>query len=290
LKQLSGVIVPILTPFNADGSFDAAHMNDLLDRLIEAGVDALFVAGTTGEVFALASDLRVAAIEHVCAHVAGRVPVVTGIGATCLEDILHFAEVTADAGGNYMALQPPPYFPMSEEEVYKFYKTVLDVVEVPVLLYNIPSFTSNNLTAEIVARLVGHEKVVGLKDSTGDLKYFEQVMRTCHRDGFGVYMGEESYIAEAYRSGAEGIVPSLGNLYPELFVRITQAAARRDWATVDQLQLEINAINARLKGGSWVERIRWMKAQLEAEGVCQGYVATLFTNPAGETQATSIVN
>lgn len=282
MNELQGVIVPLITPLNADGSLNETNMQDLLEKMIAAGVQGVFVAGTTGEVLALSTQVRAAAIQCVCAAARGRIQVVTGIGDSCMENILHFAEISREGGADYLALQPPPYFPMAEAEVGEFYEYILDSVTTPVLLYNIPSFTKNDLTANLVHALSEHPRVAGLKDSTGDAKYFDDVMAQPHKPGFTVLLGDEVRMYDGYRGGAKGIVPSIGNLYPELCVKLDAAGRAGNWAETTLLQAEVNKIIAPLRAGSWMRMIAWLKSQLEQEGICQSHMAGLFAKPMRE--------
>jgi 4-hydroxy-tetrahydrodipicolinate synthase len=284
-KAIQGVIVPAVTPLLDGGGLDRSGLYRLVDRLASAGVHGAMVAGTTGEALALSREVRSDLIRESAAALreAGMVSV-AGIGGSCLEDILHFARVASDSGVSFLSLHPPPYFPVAGDALEGVYRAVLEEADVPLLLYTIPSFAGNVLPVELAERLAREPMVAGLKDSTGDLAYFREVLARCGGPGFSLLMGSESLMVQGYEAGGDGMVPSIGNLHPALCMALHERAVAGDHEGAMEIQEQLNAIvRPVLQAGSWIGMIRWMKAALAAEGIGGGALAPLFmARPAAQ--------
>ncbi|MCL5269329.1 MAG: dihydrodipicolinate synthase family protein [bacterium] len=280
MHPLEGIVVPMLTPLTAGGRLDRKGLDRLTDRLLQAGVHGLFIAGTTGEYLALPAAVRIAAFRGVAGAARGKAAILAGIGAGCLEDTLRYAEAATAAGVDAVVLPPPPYFPMNEAELTACLDKIIGRIALPVVLYNIPSCAGKTLTIETVARLAGrHRNVIGLKDSGGDLVYFRGAMDRCRGPRFKISMGWEPLMAKALLMGGDGAVPGFGNLDPRVCLALYEAARRGDEAGAQAAQREIMALHERAHaeaGDSWLGRIRWLKSRLHREGVCQPHMAQLF--------------
>jgi len=277
MLDLGGVIVPLITPFRADGTLDTRGVSRLVDRLLKCGVDGLFVAGTTGEFLALPAQMRTEAVKCVAAAASNQVPVVAGIGANCLEDVLRYGEEAERAGAHYVAVVLPSFFPLSDEDAHGFLTQVVERTPLPLVLYDHPSFAGNQISLEVVGSFSSDKRVVGIKDSSGDLARFKDLIRLFQSPEFKVYLGDELLMAQGLREGADGVVPSLGNIHPNLFVLLYRAAREGDWKSAEKVQEEITCIVKPLRDeGNWVAMIRSLKRQLKEEGICQDYMSSLF--------------
>jgi len=277
MKSLSGVMVPIVTPLTRAGSLDGGGVERLVERVVSGGAHTVLAAGTTGEYLALRREVRVELFSRVVEAVAGRVPVVAGIGANCLEDIIYYAEAARKAGISFVSLQPPSYFPMDDRMVAELYRAVADAVPLPVMLYNIPQFSGNAVGPAVVASLSGDGRFIGIKDSGGDLEYFRRILEARARDTFSVFMGDESLMYQGLKSGADGVVPSAGNVYTALCVQCYGEASSGDWEGARRTQRRLLAETARYNPGrTWYGVVSGLKKMLAAEGVCEEYTAMVF--------------
>lgn len=278
MVELAGVIVPLVTPLNEDGSLDEEGLENLLDRLLSNGVHGVFIGGTTGEFLALPTKIRYQLFSCTVREIGNNAVTVAGIGSTCMEEVLKYADEAAKAGANCVSLVPPSFFPMSEDQVYSFYSSVVEKTPLPLVLYNHPDFARNRITVNVVNAFVSDERVIGIKDSSGDLDYFDEILRLSRGTDFRVLMGNESLMAEGIRRGAHGCVPSLGNLYPRLFVDCYNAALEGNWATAASLQEDIIRLLAPIaKNGQWTDMLRRLKAKLAEQGICQSHMARTFS-------------
>jgi len=270
-------MIPMVTPLTRTGSLDGRGVERLVERIIAGGAHAVLAAGTTGEYLALQREVRVELFSRVVDAVGGHVPVVAGIGANCLEDIIYYAETAKKAGASCVSLQPPSYFPMDDCMLIELYRAVADAVPLPVMLYNIPQFSGNAVSPAVVSSLSEDDRFAGLKDSSGDLEYFRRILDARARDTFSVFMGDESLMFQGLKCGADGVVPSAGNVFAGLCVQCYREALSGDWESARQTQRRLLAETARYNPGrTWYGVVSGLKRMLAAEGICEEYMAMIF--------------
>ncbi|MXV63050.1 4-hydroxy-tetrahydrodipicolinate synthase [Natronorubrum sp. JWXQ-INN-674] len=224
-EALSGITTPLVTPFE-DGSsqIDEDAFTDLIDHLLEAGIDGVFPCGTTGEFASLSREEHSRVVELAVEHVDGEVPVLAGAAATSVHDAVAHAETAAELGAD-AAVLTPPYFHTANapEGNQRFLKQVADRSPLPILLYNIPVCTGQRIEPETLAAVATHENVIGIKDSSGDLEYFLSVLRNTP-DEFLMLQGYDALLVPALRMGADGGVNALSNVAPEEYAELYETA------------------------------------------------------------------
>lgn len=224
--QLHGVLTALSTPFDQDEAVDVAALRRVVDRSIDAGVDGVVAAGSTGEVGALSSEERIALIDNVIQHTAGRVPVIAQTGATTTAEAIRLSKAAQRSGADVLMLLTPYYEPLTIEETKAYLKDVAGAVDLPVMLYNIPAVTGVNLDHETVRELATDvENVRYIKDSSAD---WEQALRLIHHHGdvIGTFIGWDSYIYGALTEGAAGVMAGAANVVPEEIVAVSRLIAR----------------------------------------------------------------
>ncbi|MEV4760528.1 dihydrodipicolinate synthase family protein [Micromonospora sp. NPDC049559] len=233
-RGLTGVIPPVCTPLTPDFEVDTGSLARLVDHLIEGGVDALFVLGSTSEVAYLPDRHRRAVLETVVGHVAGQVPVLAGaIDMTTLR-VLDHARVAAAAGADAIVATAPFYTRTHPVEIDRHFRAVAAGVGLPLYAYDLPVSVHSKLGAELVLGLAADGVLAGLKDSSGDEGNLRGVIlgRRERSDlgGFSVLTGSELTVDSALWMGADGVVPGLGNVDPHGYSRLYRLAAQGDWA------------------------------------------------------------
>ncbi|QLG50982.1 dihydrodipicolinate synthase family protein [Natrinema halophilum] len=224
---LRGITCPTVTPFD-DGSIDVDALGDLLEHLHDGGIDAVFPCGTTGEFPSLTADERQRVIETTVDH--ADVPVVAGAAATSIVETITAIDRAAAAGADAAAIVTP-YFTTANDPSgnRRFLEAVLNDASIPVLLYNIPQCTGHRIEPETVATIAGHDRAIGIKDSSGDLAYFLSVLRQTP-DEFLCLQGYDALLVPALRMGADGGINALSNVVPralcEAFDRATDECGR----------------------------------------------------------------
>ena len=174
---LTGIIPPMVTPLRARDELDIAGLEKLLEHILSGGVSGLFILGTTGEGPSLSYRLRREFIERVCQQVKRRVPVLVGITDTAFVESVNLARQAADCGADAVVAAPPYYMPEGQPELQEWLDHLVPELPLPLFLYNMPPLTKVSYEIETVRHALDHPRIIGLKDSSGDLNYFKNVGR-----------------------------------------------------------------------------------------------------------------
>lgn len=238
-----GIIPPIVTPLNRSQELDVAGLERQLERIIDGGVAAVFACGTTGEAPSLSLELRQEVARETCRLTAGRVPVLVGIADTCVASSLALARAAADAGAQAVVLTVPYYFLPSQAELESLARTIARESPLPVFLYNIPFYTKAGFALATVQRLTEVPRIIGMKDSSGDLAYFRALCEIGRvRPDWTILVGADHLLAEAMAAGGHGGVTGGALVWPRLFADLYAAAQRQDAAAVARLQPQVLAL------------------------------------------------
>jgi 4-hydroxy-tetrahydrodipicolinate synthase len=227
-KDLRGVLTALSTPFDQDGAIDVDILRRLVDRSIDAAVDGVVAAGSTGEVGALSSEERLVLIDTVIEHTNGRVPVIAQTGATSTAEAIRLSQAAEKSGADVLMLITPYYEPLSLEETVTYIKDVARSVNIPVMLYNIPAVTGVNLDPATVRALAEDvENIRYIKDSSAN---WEQALQLIHHhsDVIGTFIGWDAYIFSALAEGAAGVMAGTANVVPNEIVAVSRRIAEDD--------------------------------------------------------------
>ena len=281
--HLRGVVVPILTPFDADGELDPVGLDRLVNFLIARGVHGLYPAGTTGEGFLLRSDERRLLAETVVTAVAGRVPVVIHTGAITTAGALELTRHARDCGANAAAIIPPYVYRHSEAALLDHFVTVArSVPEFPILLYNFPAISNNTITADLALKIIEQApNVVGMKDSSGSLETLAR-LHAITAGAFLTFTGGDGYVLASTAMGLCGSVSGNANVAPELFVALYEAAVAGDLARARLLQQKANRVRDLLGDGG---DLSMFKQVLARRGIAVGDVRPPLRSADPETVA-----
>lgn len=277
-RPFSGIIPPLVTPLSDRDRLDVAGLERLIEHVLGGGVHGLFILGTTGEAPSLSYRLRRELIDRVCAQVQQRVPVLVGITDTAFVESVALARHAADAGAAAVVLSTPYYFPAGQTELASYIEHIVAELPLPLMLYNMPSLTKVWFEVETLHKLASLERIVGIKDSSGDLDYFERLMtlRT-ERPDWSIMIGPEALLPDALRLGGDGGVAGGANVFPRLFVDCYRAAQAGDAATVASLHRSIVALQAIYDVGKYASRhIKATKCALSLLGICDDFMAEPF--------------
>jgi 4-hydroxy-tetrahydrodipicolinate synthase len=271
---LTGVVPPVCTPLTPDREVDVPSLLRLVDHLVEAGVDALFVLGSSSEAAYLRDRQRRLVVESVVAHVGGRLPVLAGaIDMTTPRVLDHVAALTS-AGADAVVVTAPFYARTHPAEIARHFRLVAHASPVPVLAYDIPVAVHTKLPAGLVLELAAEGSIAGLKDSSGDLAAFREVVTGARAlPGFSVLTGSELLVDAALALGADGAVPGLANVDPHGYVRLDRLLRAGDLAGAGAEQERLCALfglvgvgdPARMGAGS--SALGAFKAALHLRGV-----------------------
>lgn len=277
--KIQGIVPPLVTPLADQDTLDDAGLKQLIDHQLAAGVDGLFVLGTTGEGPSLSSDLRGRMIAESGRLIDQRIPMYVGITDTSLVDAVKLASFAKANGAAAVVAAPPFYFPAGQTELRQWFLRLADALPLPLLLYNMPSCTKIAIEHETLAALIPHENIVGLKDSSGDLRYLGEAIRlaSATRPGWPVLIGPEALLVEAMGLGAVGGVAGGANLAPQLFTDLFAAVNRKDQTEIDRLQAIVVALQSLYGFGKYGSSyLKGLKCALELRGICSGLLAAPF--------------
>lgn len=265
----------MITPLTANDQLDREGTIRLTEHLIEGGVHALFLLGTTGEAQSLTYRLRYEFVELVCKQVAGRIPVLVGITDTCFDESVRLAEFAQRCGAVGVVAAAPYYFTPSQQELIEYYTALADAIPLPLYLYNMPSNVKVFLEPNTIRVLAKHPNIVGLKDSSANMTYFETLLYTLdEREDFSLYVGPEELTGECVLMGGDGGVNGGANMFPKLYVAMYNAATAGNLEEVRRLQSIIMKISTTFycvgKYGS--SYLKGVKCALSLLGLCEGYM------------------
>ncbi len=269
--QLRGyAIVPLMTPVTAGGQLDEPAVTRLVNHIIDGGCQGLMVCGTTGEFASMSVAMRVRTVQVALAAARGRAVVFGGIGDTCLDHTLTLAKEFFASGVDAVVSNLPSYYPITAEMMERYFVDLADRVGGPLYLYNIPQTTRLSIPLDVVERLSRHPRISGIKDSEPDTTRQEQLCRMfAGRDVFSVFCGTVPFAAKAMRAGADGFVPSGGNLAPLAARDLMDKLVSGDIEGGDAAQQRIEAINAIFqKGRTITQSLAALKGTLELAGLC----------------------
>jgi 4-hydroxy-tetrahydrodipicolinate synthase len=245
--RLSGVFAAAITPTRPGTSeVEYTGLLDLLDFLAAGGVTGICLMGSTGEFVNHSFTDRQRAVY--LGSKRTRVPLIVGVGNSTLGGCLHLAQEAVLAGADALLLMPPYFFPYQQREIEAFYREFARETAgvVPVMLYNIPQFTSG-ISIETVGRLLDSGLFAGIKDSSGDWPYFQELLALKRERDFVLFAGNDRLAAQAFTSGANGVLSGCACAIPELLVAICRAAAGSDPSRTAQLQAGLNEFIDRIE-------------------------------------------
>ncbi|MBA9077499.1 4-hydroxy-tetrahydrodipicolinate synthase [Rufibacter quisquiliarum] len=278
MQALRGTGVALVTPFNQDLSVDFEGFGRLIDYTIENGVDYLIVNGTTGESVTTTPAERKELLAFAKERIAGRKPLVYGLGANDTHYVLDLIK-GLDFEGIAAILSVCPYYNKpSQEGVFLHYTAIADASPVPVLLYNVPGRTGINMSAATTLRLAQHPNIIGTKDACGNLEQYMAIIEG-KPEGFLVISGDDMTTVPLISVGGDGIITVLGNAFPEKFSRMTRLALEGNFTEAGPLQRSFGKINPLMYEEANPVGI---KLVLQQAGICEPYVR-LPLAPASES-------
>ena len=233
-----GAATALITPFDKSGHIDYGRFAELIEFQIEAGINALVVAGTTGEASTFGDDEHRDAISFVVKQTAGRVPVVAGAGSNDTAYAIGLVEHACDAGADAVLLVTPYYNKTTQNGLVRMYTEIADASTAPVILYNVPSRTGMNIEPETYLALSKHENIAAIKEANGNIG---KIVDTFALVGgsLDVYSGNDDQIVPILSLGGKGVISVLSNVLPAETVEICDRFFRGDVAGAAELQLRL---------------------------------------------------
>ncbi len=276
--SLSGIVPPLVTPLSARDQLDIEGLQRLLEHVVDGGVAGVFILGTTGEAPSLSYRLRREMIAESIRIVAGRVPVLVGVTDTAFVETVELAKHAAECGANAAVLTTPYYFPAGQTELTAYVQNIAPLIPLPLMLYNMPGLTKVWFEIETLRKLSTISKIIGVKDSSGDLEYFAQLCKLkTERPDWTILLGPEALLAEAHALGGDGGVNGGANVAPSFFVDCHRALVDGDEETVKRTREKIIEFQQIYEVGKYASRhIKATKSALSLLGICSDMPADPF--------------
>ena len=225
--MFSGSMVALVTPMRADGSVDSDSLRKLVEFHIDSGTDAIVAVGTTGESATLDVEEHCDVIRQIVEQVNGRIPVIAGTGANSTTEAIELSEYARDLGVAAVLLVTPYYNRPTQQGLYLHFKTIAEAVDIPQILYNVPSRTACDLLPETVGRLSKIKNIIGIKEATGDVRRV-QLIKDLVDDDFEIYTGEDGNTVDFILAGGRGVISVTANVAPKLMHEMCVAAIAGD--------------------------------------------------------------
>lgn len=260
----------MVMPVTASGSLDEAAARRIIDFLLQGGVEGVFVLGTTGEAASVAMADRMRLVQLTIKQVAGRAQVYAGINENSLADAVQAGNRYFGAGVDAVVSILPSYYPLRAQETLPYFSAILDQLEGPVILYNIPATTKLAIPLETIESLMGHPRFVGLKDSENNAARLETILEKWGgRENFSIFVGVGALMAKMMLRGADGIVPSVGNLLPALCQELYESGRAGDKSKTEQLEKKMMAAATLYQRGRTLgQSLAALKAAMSFHGLC----------------------
>lgn len=243
--MITGSIVALVTPMTETGDIDWAALERLIDWHIANGTQALGLVGTTGEASTLSHPEHREVIRFGVSHAGGRIPIMAGTGSNSTLEAVELTVSAAEAGADCALLVTPYYNRPTQEGLYQHFKAVAGAINLPIVLYNVPSRTGCDLSAETTLRLSQIENIVGLKDATGDVARGAALIQALP-EGFGVYSGDDGTTCDLLEVGAAGCISVTANVAPAQMADMCKLALAGDMASARAIDDQVRALHGTL--------------------------------------------
>lgn len=248
--KIKGIIAAMVTSMNEDESLNEAEIRNQVNRQIKAGASAVFCLGTNGEFYIQSEEEKLRVIKIVVDEVAGRVPVYAGTGCPGTKATIELSLKAKALGADVLSIISPYFAAISQKELYDHFKAIADAVDMPIVMYNMPARTGNNLDPQTVLELSKHPNIMGVKDSSGNWDNLKAYIDLTKGSDFSVLSGNDSLILPALKEGGAGGITAVANVYPETMVSIYSRFVAGDVAGAEAAQDSIANLRACFKFGN----------------------------------------
>lgn len=240
----TGCATALVTPFTEDG-LNLEAFGRLIDWQIKHGIDGLVVCGTTGEPSTMTAEERDQAIGFAVERVAGRVPVIAGVGGNDTREVVAATRRAEALGADALLAVTPYYNKTTQDGLIAHFTAVADATALPVILYNVPARTGLNITPATLDALADHPRIAAVKEASGDITQITEIFRTCH-DRLAIYSGNDDHVVPFLGLGGEGVISVVSNVAPRDMHDLVATFLTGDLATSRALQFKLNPLTQAL--------------------------------------------
>ncbi|GFO96619.1 dihydrodipicolinate synthase [groundwater metagenome] len=235
--MIEGVLPALITPFTKDNRVDKDGIRQNIEFLIDGGVSGVVPCGTTGEAATLSIQEHEKVIEYAVEH--SSVPVVAGTGSNNTTEALELTKFAQDAGADAALLITPYYNKPNDSGMLKHFMTIAEAVDIPIIIYNVPSRTGINLKPELTARLAKVSNIVGIKEASGSIDQITRIIELTKGEDFAVLSGDDGMTLPILSIGGSGVISVVANVAPKLVVSMVEAFRSGDRERARELHLTL---------------------------------------------------
>ena len=226
--KISGAITALATPMKSDGTLDFSSLENLIEYQISEGINALVSVGTTGESATVDVEEHLEIIKFFIEVSNGRIPIIAGTGADSTQEAILLTQEAKKLGADAALLVSPYYNKPTQEGLFLHFSEIAEKVDIPQIIYNVPSRTASNVDVSTVGRLCSHKNIIGIKDATGDMGVLENLQKECKLEidtgNFSLYSGDDETSFDFILKGGHGTISVTSNILPKLVVNMYEAA------------------------------------------------------------------
>jgi 4-hydroxy-tetrahydrodipicolinate synthase len=239
MKQLTGAITALVTPFTSDNSIDIHALKQLVDFQIAGGIDGIVPCGSTGEAATMTPEEYQLVVKTVVEQVSGRVPVVAGAGSNDTQKAILFSRLAKQAGADGLLHVTPFYNKPTVPGLIAHFTAIAKAVDLPIVVYNVPGRTGLNLSSTTTLLLAKKiEQIVAIKEASGSVTQVMEIVKGASKS-FLVLSGDDSLTLPFMAVGAMGCISVVSNEVPKVFTKLTHAALENDWQKAKKLHYEL---------------------------------------------------
>lgn len=233
----TGAAIAIITPMNADGSVNYDVLGEMIDTQIESGTDAIVICGTTGEASTMTDEEHLECIRFAVERTAKRVPVIAGTGSNDTAYAVNLSKEAEAVGADALLVVTPYYNKATQRGLIAHFTAIADAVNIPLVLYNIPSRTGMNIEIATMKELAKHKNIVAVKEASGNISYAAKLIAECG-DDIDVYSGNDDMIVPLMSLGAKGVISVLSHVIPKETHDMVQYCLENNFAEATKLQIK----------------------------------------------------
>ncbi len=243
--MITGSMVAIVTPMDAQGELDWPALDKLIDFHIQEGTSAIVAVGTTGESATLNVAEHIEVLRRVVKQVNGRIPVIAGTGANCTREAVELTQNAKKVGADACLLVTPYYNKPTQEGLYQHFKHIAEAVDIPQILYNVPGRTVCDMQAETAIRLSAIKNIIGIKEATGDIERAKQIIAGVDSD-FLVYSGDDATAYQLMLAGGKGNISVTANVAPKQMSELCRLAMAGEAQAAKELNDSLMPLHEKL--------------------------------------------
>ena len=260
LENIKGSIVALVTPMKMDGSFDFPSLEKLINFHIQSKTDALVIAGTTGESATLNFDEHCELIQKSIELSQGKIPIIAGTGSNSTLEACELSRAAKKLGATASLSVTPYYNKPTQSGLIAHYLRIVEEVDLPTILYNVPSRTGVDLLPETVQEICKHPTIIGIKEAHHNPIRTKELRNTIDK---AIFSGDDISFVESLKYGANGVISVTANIVPKIMAEIIESAFDGNWQEVDRLNATISSLHTNLFVESNPIPVKWALSKMK---------------------------